>query len=68
MTLIEKKSFDDQKRVTLIDISEATGIHRATLSRILHKPGFNTTVDIIDRLCTYFKVPVEQLIEHVPDK
>lgn len=67
MTLIEKKSFDDRKRVTINDISDATGIHRATLSKMINSPGCNVTVDTIDRLCTYFQIPVDQLIEHIPD-
>ena len=68
MALIEKKSFDDRKRVTINDISDATEIHRATLSKMLNNPGSNVTTETIDRLCTYFNVPVEQLIEHVPEE
>lgn len=67
MALIEKKSFDDRKRITINDISDATGIHRATLSKILNKPGSNVTLDVIDRLCSYFGVSVDQLVEHIPD-
>jgi putative transcriptional regulator len=68
MTLIEKKSFDDGRRVTINDISDATGIHRATLSKMINSPGCNVTLDTIDRLCKFFQVPVEQIIEHIPDK
>lgn len=67
LTLIEQKSFNDGCKITLKDIALATGIHRATLSRMLNPQQNNITTDTIDRLCTYFKVPVEQLIEHVPE-
>lgn len=68
MALVEKKSFNDGQRVTINEISDATGIHRATLSKMINSPGCNVTLDTIDRLCKFFEVPVEQLIEHVPDK
>lgn len=68
MTLIEQKSFDDRRKVTIQDVALATDIHRATLSRMLNTQHCNVTTETIDRLCTYFQVPVEKLIEHVPEK
>lgn len=68
MTLIEQKSFNDGHRITIKDIAQETEIHRATLSRMLNAQQCNVTTDTIDRLCTYFQVPVEKLLEHVPDK
>lgn len=68
ITLMEQKSFRDGVKITLKDIALATDIHRATLSRMVNMQHCNVTTETIDRLCTYFKVPVEQLIEHIPEE
>lgn len=68
LTLIEQKSFDDGRKITLKDVALETDIHRATLSRMINAHQCNITTDTIDRLCNYFNVPVEKLIEHVPEK
>ncbi|WP_445428286.1 helix-turn-helix domain-containing protein [Alishewanella sp. HL-SH05] len=68
LTLIEQKSFDDGRKITLKDVALETDIHRATLSRMINSHQCNITTDTIDRLCNYFNVPVEKLIEHVPEK
>ena len=68
LTLIEQKSFQDRKRLTLNGICEATDLSRATLSKMLNEPGSVVSLDTIDRLCNFFKVPIEKLIEHVPEK
>ncbi|MHB8982807.1 helix-turn-helix domain-containing protein [Thiobacillus sp.] len=53
---------------TLIEVAEATGIHRMTLSKIADRRGYNATVDVLDRLCTYFGCRIEQLVDHTPDQ
>lgn len=68
MTLIEEKSFNDRKRLTLNEVSAATDLSRATLSKMLNEPGAVVSLETIDRLCNYFKVPIEKLIEHVPEE
>lgn len=60
--------FKNDTTLTIIQLAEATGIHRATLSKMLHERGSNLTTDVIDRLCTFFDVPVQQLMEHVPSE
>ncbi|RME58809.1 transcriptional regulator, partial [Candidatus Parcubacteria bacterium] len=30
--------------------------------------GYNTTTDNLDKLCNYFKCPIEKLVEHIPDE
>ncbi|WP_194334989.1 helix-turn-helix transcriptional regulator [Mariprofundus sp. KV] len=56
------------RRVTLDEISAATGIHRTTLSKISSQRGYNMTTDNIDKLCVFFKCPIEKLMEHLPDQ
>lgn len=64
--LISDMEFELGRRVTLDEISAATGIHRTTLSKISSQRGYNMTTDNIDKLCTFFDCPVEKLMEHIP--
>jgi len=65
--LIAQKEFETGERLPLKKISEDTGIHRTLLSRLINQRGYVSRTDTIDRLCSYFQVPVEDLIEHIPD-
>lgn len=65
--LIEEFEFREKRRLTLVEISEKTGIFRTTLSRMSGPLPFNTTTENIDKLCTFFRCPVGELVEHVPD-
>lgn len=64
---LEKKQFRDSRRITLQEVSEATGINRSTLSKILNQKGYSTGTDVLDRLCSYFGCTVAELVEHVAD-
>jgi len=66
--LIAEKQFKDKKRLTMGDVADATGVHRMTLSKIANHPGYNTSSDVIDKLCSYFRVPIGELIEHIPNE
>lgn len=65
--LISDMGFNKDRRITLEEISSATGIHRTTLSKIANQRGYNTTTDNLDKLCLFFNCPIEKLMEHVPD-
>ena len=52
--LIADKSFKERRVVTVSEIAQATGIHRATLSKVANQPGANIGTEIIDKLCLYF--------------
>lgn len=66
--LISDKQFNEGRRVTIGEVAEATGIHRATLSKIANHQNYNATAEVIDKLCTFFEVPIQDLVTHVPDK
>ncbi|MBK6631552.1 MAG: helix-turn-helix transcriptional regulator [Betaproteobacteria bacterium] len=66
--LLAEKQFRDGRRVTLIELSEATGISRVTLSKMVNQRGYSTLTDHLDRLCRYFNCRIEDLAEYVPDK
>ncbi len=63
--LIAEKEFSDGRRVTLDEIANEIGISRNTLSRIANNRGYNTTTDVIDRLCLFFDCSVEKVMEHI---
>lgn len=64
--LIAEKAFRERRVVSLAEVAEATGIHRATLSKILNQPGANTVTDNLDRLCRYFECKLEDVAQYVP--
>lgn len=65
--LIADKEYRERRIITITEVAEQTGINRMTLSKIANHPGCNTGTDNIDRLCSYFGCPVEQLMAHIPD-
>lgn len=65
--LVAEKEFRENRVVTLVEIAEATHVHRMTLSKLANHRGYNPTADVLDRLCTYFGCRIEQLVEHIPE-
>jgi len=66
--LILDEEFKTGKRITLINIAQATGIKQPTLSRIAGTRGYNTTTDNVDKLCRYFKCNINDIMEYVQDE
>ena len=64
---MRRRSTSEDRVITLVEVAEATGIHRMTLSKIANRRGYNPTADVLDRLCSYFGCRIEQLVEHIPD-
>jgi len=65
--VIESKEFERGQKISIKEIVEATGIGRTTLSKILNQKATNTTIENLDKLCSYFECSIEDLIEHIPD-
>lgn len=65
--LIAEKGFQENRRVTLDEVSKETGIHRTTLSKIANQRGYNTTTEILDKLCMYFDVELQEVAQFVED-
>lgn len=63
---IADMEFRERRRVTLIEISERTGIGRITLSRMLNHSN-QVRTDTLDRLCAFFACRIEELVEYIPD-
>ena len=65
--LIADKEFKEGRVVTLVEVANATGIHRMTLSKLANHRGYNPTADVLDRLCKFFNCKVGDIAEYVPD-
>ena len=65
---LDEKSFREKRRITLQDVSEETGISRATLSRIANTPGYNTSTDHLDLLCEFLGCELHDLVKRVPNQ
>lgn len=63
--LIADKGFKENRRVTLDEVAKATGVHRTTLSKIANQKGYNTTTEILDKLCEFFEVTVGDVAQYV---
>ena len=65
---LDNKEFKERRRITLNEVSQETGIARATLTRIANVPGYNTNTQTIERLCKYFECKPEGLLQYVEDE
>ncbi len=59
--------FKQGKRISLKEISEKTGIHLSTLSRIANQKASNTTIGNLEKICLFFDCQIQELIEFIPD-
>lgn len=66
--LIADKAFKENRRVTLNEVSEITGVSRNTLSRISNEVGYSTSTDVLGALCEYFDCEVGEVAERVREK
>ncbi len=64
--LIAAKAAQWGRRITLLEISTATGISRMTLNRMMRQRGYNTVTDHLDKLCTYFQCDLNELVIYTP--
>lgn len=66
--LIAEKELAENKRISMSDIAEETGIHISTLSRIANQKASNTSVSNLEKLCAYFNCRMEDLVEYVAEE
>lgn len=65
--LLDDKIFEKKEKITLNQVSDETGISRATLNRIANTPGYNTNTDTLNSLCKYFECTPGELMEYVQE-
>jgi putative transcriptional regulator len=66
--LMADKSFKERRSVSMIEVSQGSGVHRATLSKMVNQPGTNVGSDVIDKLCRYFGCQPGDLMHYVQDE
>lgn len=66
--LLSDKQFKEGRRITLVEVSEATGINRMTLSKMINHKGYSAVTDNLDKLCRFFNCKIEDLVEYIPDE
>ena len=66
--LISDKAFKERRVVPLSEVAKATGIHRATLSKMANQPGANVGTDNIDKLCRYFGCHPGDVLTYISDE
>jgi putative transcriptional regulator len=65
--LLADKEFNEGRRITWDEVATATGVHRTTLSKLANQRGYNTTTEILDKLCQYFGVDIGDIAQRVAD-
>lgn len=65
--MISEKQFKEDRRITMAEITEATGINRVTLSKMINQKGYSTVTDNLDKLCKFFNCKLEDIAEFIPD-
>ena len=54
------------ERLTYGQVAERAGISRSTIESLAARPGYNPTLDVIDRLCAALRCAPGDLLERTP--
>ena len=65
--LLADLEFNEKRRIGLTELSEKTGIHLSTLSRIANQKASNTTIGSIEKICLFLNCEIQELIEFIPE-
>lgn len=57
-----------ERKLKIADVARDTGLHRNTVTLLYQETAARIDIDAMDRLCSYFNVPVGELFEYVPAK
>lgn len=63
--MIAEKELNDNRKITIKEIAEKTGINRMTLSKIINHRDHNTVTDNLAKLCAYFDCSLNELATYV---
>ncbi|MAE20359.1 transcriptional regulator [Candidatus Poribacteria bacterium] len=66
--MLAEKSFQEGRRITMVEVAEKTGISRITLSKMANQKGYSTVTDNLDKLCAYFGCALGEIAEYVPEE
>ncbi len=54
-----------EKRLKISDVANNTGINRGTISRLYHETATRVDLEVIDQLCDYLEVSLDDLFEKI---
>ena len=54
-----------EKRLKISDVAKSTGINRGTISRLYNETATRVDLEVIDQLCDYLDVKLEDLFEKI---
>jgi putative transcriptional regulator len=54
-----------EKRLKISDVAKNTGINRGTISRLYNETATRVDLEVIDQLCDYLDVKLEDLFEKI---
>jgi len=59
-----------ERKLKISDLCRDTGINRGTITRLYHETAQRVELEVLDRLCEYFRCDVCDLFERAvgPDK
>jgi putative transcriptional regulator len=52
-----------ERRLKIADVAKDTGINRGTITRLYNETALRVDLEVIDQLCEYFDIKVENLFE-----
>ncbi len=54
-----------EKRLKISDVAKDTGINRGTISRLYYETASRVDLEVIDQLCDYFDIKLDDLLEKI---
>lgn len=62
--LISQRQIVEGRSISINEVAEATGIHRATIYRMMNEDGYSTVTSNLEKLCGYFDCRIGDLVEY----
>lgn len=62
--LIEKKSQEEDRKISGAEIANEIGIQRSAMAKMIRDEGYTTTTKTLDALCRYFGCRIEELVTY----
>ena len=56
-----------ERRLKIADVSRDTNINRGTITRMYHEEATRVDLDVIEALCSYFKINIGDLYEVIEE-
>lgn len=57
-----------EHKMRIIDVARETGLNRSTVTRLYNDDAKQFDRKVLDILCQYFDIGVDDLIEFIPDE